>query len=92
MLFSIYYFSIDNRKTVNLLDAEECDNGCEQGNTLNQGGGHNHVREQLAHHFRLTSHSVHGLSANSTNTKTCANSCETCAYCGAQLCNTFCCQ
>ena len=26
---------------------------------------------------------VHSLTTDFTNTKTCANSCETCAYCGA---------
>ena len=85
-------FTSSQCSTFDKLDTEECDNGCEQGNTLDKSSGHNHVREQFVHYFRLTSHSIHGLTANLTNTDTCANSCETCAYCGTQLCNTFCCQ
>ena len=74
---------------VNTLDAEECDTGCEQGNTLNQSGCHNHVREQFAHHLRLTGHSIHSLTTDSSNSQTSTNGCETCAYCGTQLCYAF---
>ena len=74
---------------IDRLDAEECDNGSEECNTLDKGSCNDHVREQLVHHFWLTGHSIHSLSTNLTNTKTCANSCETCAYCGTQLCYAF---
>ena len=75
----------------NVLDAEECDNGCEQGNTLDKGGGHNHVGEQLVHHLWLAGHSVHSLTTNLTNTETSTNGCETGTYCGAQLCDALYC-
>ncbi len=93
-MFLIYHLTIDYRycQIVNQLDAEECDNCCEQGNTLDEGSSHNHVGKQLVHDLRLTGHSVHGLTANLTNTKTCANGCETCTYSGAQFCDAFYCQ
>ena len=72
-----------------LLDAEECNNGSEECYTLDKSCCHNHVSKQFVHHLGLASHSVHGLTTDFTNTKTCANGCETCTYCGAQLCNAF---
>ena len=66
----------------NVLDAEECYHGCEQGNTLDKGGGHNHVGEQLAHYLGLAGHSVHSLTTDFTNSQTSTNGCETSAYCG----------
>jgi len=75
--------------SLGLLDAEECNHSSEQGDTLDEGSGHNHVREQLVHHLWLASHSVHGLTANLTNTQTSTNGCETCAYCGTQFSNAF---
>ena len=74
---------------IDRLDAEECDNGSEQGNTLDQGGCHDHVGKQFAHHLWLTGHGVHSLTTNLTNSQTSTNGCETCAYCGTQLCYAF---
>ena len=59
-------------------------------NTLNQRSCNNHRRTEVAHLLWLTSHSVHSLATNATDTNTCANSGQTCTYCGTQLCNLCC--
>ena len=72
------------------LDQEctSCDG--EEGATLNESRGQNHVRLNLTSSLGLTGNSVHSASANLTNTQTCTDCCNTCTDTAAQLSQTFC--
>ena len=52
---------------------EQANNHTEEGNTLNQCSGHDHVGTNVACDFRLTRHGFEGRSANAAHTQTCTN-------------------
>ena len=73
-----------------LLDQESTSCNGEEGATLNECRGQNHVRLDLTSSLRLTGDGVHSATTNLTNTQTCTNCCNTCTDTAAQLSQTFC--
>ena len=74
---------------MNRLDQEctSCDS--EEGATLDECRGQNHVGLDLTSSLGLTSDGVHSATTNLTNTQTCTNCCNTCTDTAAQLSQTF---
>ena len=79
------------KKLLVLSYAEECNHGCEEGNTFDKRSSHNHVCEQFVHHFRLTCHSVHSLSTDFTDTDTCTDCSKSCSDSCSEFCDAFYC-
>ena len=53
---------------------QQTNNGCEQGNGLNQSGNNQHGSLDTTSRFRLTGNTFHGTTTNFTNTQTSTNS------------------
>ena len=56
---------------------EQANNHTEEGHTLNQCRGNNHVGTNVTCNLWLTSHGFQGRSANASNTEACADSSST---------------
>lgn len=67
---------------------EQADHNGEQGDTLDKSGGQNHVGTDITGYFRLTGDGGHGVSADVTNTQTCADGGKTSTDAGTHLTNT----
>ena len=72
-----------------LLNQECTSSDGEEGATLNESRGQNHLCEDLSGSLRLAGNSVNGAATNLTNTNTCTNNGNTSSNTAAQLSQTF---